>query len=56
MLVFIGTGTSSLLSGALLYFVGWQTMVLATLPLPVIALAVLAWASRRSSTAPPATV
>lgn len=56
MLVFIGTGTSSLLSGALLYFVGWQTMVLATLPLPVIALAVLVWASRRSSTAPPATV
>lgn len=56
MLVFVGTGTSSLLSGALLYFVGWQTMVLATLPLPVIALTVLVWARRRSSVAPPATV
>lgn len=41
MLIFAGTGTSSLLSGALLYFAGWQTMVLATLPLPLVALAML---------------
>jgi predicted MFS family arabinose efflux permease len=44
MLVFVGTGTSSMLSGALLHYAGWQTMVLVTLPLPLLALAVLYWA------------
>ncbi len=47
MLVFVGTGTSSMLSGALLHFAGWQTMVLVTLPLPLLALAVLYWARTR---------
>lgn len=47
MLVFVGTGTSSMLSGALLYYAGWQTMVLFTLPLPLLALAVLYWAQTR---------
>lgn len=44
MLVFVGTGTSSLLSGALLHYAGWQSMVLVTLPLPLIVLGVLYWA------------
>lgn len=56
MLVFVGTGTSSLLSGALLHFAGWQTMVLVTLPLPLLALAVLFWArTRGGAEAPSAT-
>ncbi|MEE8438395.1 MAG: MFS transporter [Micropepsaceae bacterium] len=47
MLVFVGTGASSMLSGALLHFAGWQTMVLVTLPLPLLALVVLCWARSR---------
>lgn len=46
MLVFVGTGTTSVLSGALLQFVGWQTMVVVSLPLPLFALAALYWASK----------
>ncbi len=46
MLVFVGTGTTSVLSGALLHFAGWQTMVLVTLPLPLLALAALYWATK----------
>jgi len=49
MLIFAGTGTSSLLSGILLHYAGWQTMVLVTLPLPLLALAVLYWAKGRAS-------
>ena len=54
MLVFVGTGTSSMLSGALLHYSGWHTMVLVTLPLPLIALGVLYWArnSREADHAP----
>ncbi len=47
MLVFVGTGTTSVLSGVLLQFAGWQTMVLVSIPLPLLALAALYWASRR---------
>jgi MFS family permease len=47
MLIFVGTGTTSLLSGALLHFAGWQTMVFATLPLPLLALGILYWAKSR---------
>jgi predicted MFS family arabinose efflux permease len=50
-LIFAGTGLSSLLSGALLHYSGWQTMVLVTLPLPLLALTVLFWA-RADSAAP----
>ena len=50
MLIFVGTGTSSLLSGALLHFAGWQAMVLVTLPLLLLTLAVLHWARRRPQT------
>ena len=46
MLVFVGTGTTSVLSGALLQIAGWQAMVLVSLPFPLIALAALYWASR----------
>ena len=49
MLVFVGTGTTSMLSGALLHFAGWQTMVLVTLPLPLLALAALYWARKYPS-------
>jgi MFS family permease len=46
MLVFVGTGTTSVLSGALLQLAGWQTMVLVSIPLPLIALAALYWARK----------
>jgi MFS family permease len=47
MLVFAGTGTSSLLSGVLLNYAGWQGMALATLPLIAVTLAALFWARGR---------
>jgi MFS family permease len=51
MLIFVGTGTSSLLSGALLHFAGWQAMVLFTLPLLLLTLVVLHRAGRHTRTA-----
>lgn len=54
MLVFAGMGTSSLLSGALLYQLGWQNMALATLPLIAATLAVLAWAFTKAQAQAPA--
>jgi MFS family permease len=54
MLVFAGMGISSLLSGALLYQLGWQNMALATLPLIAATLAVLAWAFTKSPAQTPA--
>jgi predicted MFS family arabinose efflux permease len=47
MLVFAGTGTSSLLSGVLLNYAGWQGMALATLPLIALTLVALFWARGR---------
>jgi len=49
MLVFVGTGMASMLSGALLYYSGWQIMVSVTLPLPLLALAALYWARNHPS-------
>jgi MFS family permease len=51
-LVYAATGTSSLLSGVFLHHVGWQTMVLTTLPLIAATLLALAWARSGSSSRP----
>jgi predicted MFS family arabinose efflux permease len=52
MLVFAATGTSSLLSGVFLYYLGWEGMVLATLPLIGVTLIALAWVRGRPSAEP----
>jgi hypothetical protein len=41
-----------MLSGALLHYTSWQTMVLVTLPLPLIALGVLYWARSQPANEP----
>jgi MFS family permease len=51
-LVFAATGTSSLLSGVLLHYLGWEGMVLTTLPLIAATLLALAWARGDSSAQP----
>jgi predicted MFS family arabinose efflux permease len=43
-LVFAATGSSSLLSGVFLHYLGWEGMVLTTLPLIALTLIALAWA------------
>jgi MFS family permease len=43
-LVYAATGTSSLLSGVFLHYLGWEGMVLTTLPLIAATLLALAWA------------
>jgi MFS family permease len=51
-LIFGTTATTSLASGALLHFIGWQPMTVWMLPFLLLALLGAAWLARRSAARP----